>query len=143
MDVKHVDLSELDTSKDAEEGYELQLKDPRTEAPLDITITVLGADSDAYQETLRDLLRRRQREANKSRRVKLLLTPDEQEQDATELLVSVTRSWKNLEIDGKGLDCTPANARMLYSSRRWRWIREQVDAAIADRSNFLSSAAKA
>lgn len=141
MDQKHYDLAELNMASDAEQGYELRLVHPKTDEVLDLTITVLGSDSDAYQDTLRELQRKRAREATKGRRIKLLLSPDEQYADATELLVAATTGWANMTVDGKPLEFSPANARTVYTDRRWRWIREQVDAAINDRANFLPKAA--
>lgn len=133
-----IDLASLDTSKGADEGFELQLTHPKTGAALPIWITVLGADSQAYQDALNEQRRRYIKAAAKNNKV--TLSPEEMQANALELLISSTRTWRgasgsSILLGGEKLAPSPVNFRKIYTG--FVWIREQVDAAIADRANFL------
>ena len=51
---KALDLSTLDTTAACDKGAEFELTHPITSAPLNIFITVLGKDSTAFKEHLRE-----------------------------------------------------------------------------------------
>lgn len=142
-----MDLGSLDLTPLADIGFELQLRDPATDQPLPIFITVRGHDSTVYMQASRELQRRRLARAAKGAKAGDL-TPEAIEEEALSLLVAATASWRDtevayaaagganqIEIDGKHLECTRENVRAVYA--RFRWIRDQVDAAIHDRANFL------
>lgn len=131
------DLAALDTAKGAEEGYELQLTHPKTGEALPARIRVLGADSETFRDKQRELLRRRGERMNRTRR--LAVSPEEAEADSLELLVAATAGWSGLALDGAELPFSGDNVRLVY--KRFGWIREQVDAAVSDRANFLRNAA--
>lgn len=138
MQDQELDLSTLDTSRGAEEGFELQLVNPKTGDPLPIWITVSGVDSEAYQAAIRDRQRRQFKAMAQSR--KFTLTPEEIEANALDLLVVATRGWrgakgKTILLAGEDLAPGTENFRKVY--KQFAWIREQVDAAISDRANFL------
>ena len=65
-------------------------------------------------------------------------TSEEIEADATELLAALTAGWSLCGLNGDALDvpCNPANAQELYAMPALAWLREQVDAFVADRGNF-------
>lgn len=133
------ELSDLDTARGAEQGYELTLSHPKTGEPTPMKITVLGADSDAYREKVREFQRRRADRMNKNRR--LSVTPDEIEAETLEMLVAVTTGWSGFTLDGAALPFSGDNVRAIY--RRFSWIREQVDQTVGDRANFLPKSANA
>lgn len=133
-----MELKKLDTRAAAERGFALSLVDANGQ-PTDITITVRGADSSVYRDVQRDQQRRRL--AHVSRTRKVTLTPEEIDAEALELTVAATAGWTGIEVDGEPLAFSTAAAEKLY--RDYPMIREQVDAAINDRSNFLQSAATA
>jgi hypothetical protein len=122
----------------ADAGARLTLRGPDgkvTKAWLEL----MGADSDAYQEKSRELQRRRSREMERAKKIKFA-TPEELEEDSIELLVVATKGWGGLEVTrGQALPFTPAAARDLYQRRPD--IREQADAFINERANFLPKAA--
>ncbi len=138
-----MDLSALDTRKAAEQGFELQLENPFTGEPLDIWITVLGADSGAYQDLLREQSRRRTEILAK--RKQKMLSQDDIERDTLELLAAVTTGWRageGVTLDGQPFPAfSRAAARELYSRAGMRWIAQQVDRAMGDRQNFLPKSA--
>ena len=129
-----IDLSALDTKKGAEEGFKLDLRHPKTNEPLGIWIHVLGADSETYHEQMREF-RRRRTELLK-RNMRATFSPEEAEAEGLDLLASVTRAWsEHMMLDGEKLIFSTGAARKLYE--RFAWIREQVDASIHERGNFL------
>lgn len=128
------DLDNFDSRKGAEEGFELQLTDPKTGTPTPEYITVLGVDSDAYQSAVYEQQRRQIKAMAKSRKV--MLTPEEIKANEDELRIACTKAWRGDKL-GK-VAFTPAAATALYAS--YPEIKEQVDRAIADRANFLPSA---
>ena len=133
-----MDLSSLDTRKTADDGAEMQLRHPGTDAVLTqddgkaITITLAGSDSDRYQRAQRAQANRRLNAG-----VRRKLTIEELESDTVELLVACTIKWDGIKVGGKVLDCTTDNARKLY--RDYQWIREQANAFIGERANFLKA----
>jgi hypothetical protein len=129
-----LDLAALDTRKGAEEGFQLELRHPASNEPLGVWIHLLGADSSAYQEQMREF-RRRIAQALK-RNMRASLTPEETDAESLEQLVCVTRSWSdNTTLDGAKLAFSPEAARKLYA--RFPWIVEQADRAVHERANFL------
>lgn len=136
-----LDLSSLDTSGDIQ--FELQLSHPGTGVPLDFFVEILGADSDTYQAAFRQIQRRMAERMKRAGR-NATPSPEELEANALELLVTCTRKWRGkVDFDGKPiaeLPCTPDNVRKVY--QKLRWAKEQIDAGVHDRSNFLTRSAK-
>jgi hypothetical protein len=133
-----IDLAELDTKKGAEEGYELELRSPTGE-PIGQYVTVIGRDSEKYQERQRAIERKN---ANRLfKRGRLAAGDDDQEDDAISLLVLATKSWRTkkkagvLRLRGQEIPFTKDNAREVYAG--FPDIRDQVSTAIMDRANFL------
>lgn len=124
-----VDIATLNTVEAAEKGFELELEHPVNGTPLDVFITVLGVDSAEYKKA---------QHATSNRflkKKKMKLTSEEFDANALETLVACTTGWRNMVYEGEELPFTKNNVKMLYT--KVPWIREQVDEAIADRSNFL------
>ena len=137
-----MDLNQLDLTKGAAEGHKLTLKHPTTGDLFDqpgkeLWIEVIGADSQDYRDALMDIQRRRMARIKKTR--DLTTTPEQIDAEALELLCVATRRWQ-LTLDGVALPCDDPTKTAVY--RRFAWIREQVDAAIEDRANFLRPSAE-
>lgn len=68
------------------------------------------------------------------------LTPSEIEEGGLDLLAVVVCGWRLLNLDGSApaepFPCTPENVRGLLRLPGMRWLREQIDAFLADRANF-------
>lgn len=126
-----MDLSTLAVST---EGSELTLTHPVTGAPLPVKITLLGTDSPTFRKAQRAIANRRLKQAKKTS-----ITVEEIENEGIDALVSCTVGWSGVEIDGKKLDFNPENVRKLYTDLRLPFIREQVDAFIAERANFMKT----
>jgi hypothetical protein len=144
-----MDLKELDTTAACERGFELELLHPSTAMPLSMFITVVGRDSDTFtklqNEQNRQRLGRAQKLGNRP-----MISLDDIEHETIDVLAACTRSWRRivseegeqkgqelatLLLDDQELTCTKANATKLFT--RMKWVREQVDAAVMDRANFL------
>lgn len=128
-----MDLSKLDLTKSSNEGAWVELKHPTTEEKLPMKVKVIGKDSDKFIEMSEKYSRSNldDLKANKTFEQRL----EKSKEYADKLLINCTLEWDGIELDGKKLDCTPENVKLVY--KRFNWIREQVDAAIADRANFL------
>lgn len=139
-----MDLSKYVTA--AEEGTVYEVKDPNgepllqegstPEKPKPVTITLAGTDSERWTKAEDIIYNRRQKSSN-PRNMFAAKTAEEQRQDAAFLLASVTLAWDGVVLDGKPLECTQANAKMLYL--KVKMVREQVDAFLADRRNFTKA----
>lgn len=133
-----MDLSKLDVKGAADRGADMPLRHPATgeelfnDAGEAMVIRLLGADSEEYRRTVR---------VNANRNLKLgrqAPTVERFEQGGIDLLVAVTVGWKGLQFDDSALEYSPDAARKLYTEHLW--IREQVDAFVAERANFLTNA---
>jgi hypothetical protein len=69
---------------------------------------------------------------------------DRNDEEHTDMLVALTVSWHLVSLDGKALavECTPANARELYTARTMAWLRDQVFNHTWDRANFLPASSQ-
>lgn len=133
-----MDLSQLNTVAGADAGADLVLRNPATDEPLateegaSISITLAGYDSKAARKMRHAMANRRmQRTGGK-------MTAESLEADGIELLCALTLGWQNIVVDGEPLEFSADNAAKLY--KRFPWIREQVDAFVGDRANFMRSA---
>lgn len=120
-----MDLTSLAVSETAK----LVIKHPTTGADTDIVIELCGKDSKKFREEYAKLIRI------------LQTSKDNKNVDFEKLDVDTyaacTVSWKNMEMDGKQLKCTPKNIKAVYSDRRFGWLHEQVMQWVNDRANFM------
>ena len=136
-----MDLKNLTTTQ---EGATLELRHPATGEILKyggkkdqehtMHLILAGVDSDAYKKAQRKVTDRRFKQQQKFRQLRL--TSSMLEDEAIEILTAVTLGGK-LFMDGKEVTVDANNAGEIY--REYPWIKEQADAFIEDRSNFLSS----
>lgn len=131
-----LDLSALDVKTGSDQGFRLYLLHPGTREPLSLWIDILGADSDAYQDKKREILKAWEERLKRDQRGKL--SDEEAEEQGRELLVAATRGWcEEMKMDGAPLPFTVENARRLYDDKRFPWIPEQVYRGVHQRANFL------
>lgn len=132
---KAIDLSSIDTVKGSNDGFNVQIYHPGTNEDLGITIKVLGKDSDKFITVSRGQNKKRMAKMTKGGFRTTAIPVEEIEQDSLMLLAACTVGWVGVVVDGKDLDFNEDNAVMVYE--RFPWIREQVDAAMGDRANFI------
>lgn len=134
-------LAELAPKTIAEAGVAIAVRHPKTNVALGITITVCGTDSETYKRIQRKQMNRRLEQSQRSRNNKVVMTAEEIEAEAMDVLIGCTKAWatgSRPEIEfakDEWLPCTPENVRRMYEDLPW--MKEQVDQEIADRSNFL------
>ena len=137
-----MDLASLDTVKGANAGFDVKIYHPGTNEDIGVNIRVLGKDSDEFQRISRAQQKRRMDKLTKGGFRGANIPLESIEQDAIDLLASLTKGWKQedkapITLDGEELACTKENAVAIYE--RFPWINEQIDAAIGDRANFIKS----
>jgi hypothetical protein len=97
-----------------------------------ITISIVGMDSEQFRTRHRAIINRR---LNAGKKVKV--TAEEIEAESIDTIAACITGWQHVELDGKALEFSKANAKSLLT--RLPWLREQLDEAIADRANFLKT----
>lgn len=137
-----MDLASIDTVKGANAGFDVKIYHPGTNEDIGVNIRVLGKDSDEFQRISRAQKKRRMDKLIKGGFRGANIPLESIEQDAIDLLASLTKGWKQedkatITLDGEELACTKENAVAVYE--RFPWIKEQIDAAIGDRANFIKS----
>jgi hypothetical protein len=130
------DLASIDVVKDSNTGASIDLYHPTSGADLGIKIHIIGRDSDKFRETQAAQGRKRLAKMKKTGFQTNGLQADT-ESDGIELLAHCTTGWEGMVMGGKAVPFSFDNAVAIYTSHPW--IKEQVDAAIADRSLFTKA----
>lgn len=134
------DLDTLDTTDAAETGERMEVAHPTSGATLmngstAIALILAGQDSDRYRVADRKISNKRLASSRNGQR--MTLTAESIEADNLQRLVSCTIGWEGIAWGGEEKECTPENVRICYE--RWPFMREQAEAFIGDRSNFLKA----
>lgn len=127
-----MDLSKFDTSKKSEQGSDLIVLDPSTGEQTDMIIKLVGTDSSRYRNKLKEQAERRLQAGKKNTKT---IDIDKAERDSCEMLAACTISWQNVSEGKEAVEFNQANAQSLYL--RHRWLREQVEAFVQDRTHFF------
>ena len=120
-------------------GSVMTLRHPATDEVISddkgkpMTITLVGTDSDQYRKEVKRRFSELQR--NKGRKAQSV-DLDDAEQKAVELLTCCTVDCY-IVFDGKAVAL--ADIGKIYSEPKLRWLREQAEAFVADRANFINS----
>lgn len=120
----------MDLSSVALKPYsDLIIKHPVSGIATDIVIELYGKDSKKHREIWQDLLKLAASEkANGKVDFEAL---------ALDVYVKCTRGWRNLSLDGKELECTEENIRLVYTDERFSWLHDQVITFMESRENFI------
>lgn len=140
-----IDLASIDTVAACNQGVEVELRHPATNEPLGIFWTVLGRDSDTYNDYIRDKVNamlRKKALAEKRGRDLEIRTLEDAEAENIETLIVCSTGWRTGDkqvicFGGQELEFNVANAKKILTERAW--IRKQLDEAIGDLSNFMPS----
>lgn len=95
-----------------------------------VVIVLYGQSSRKYRAAVSAMQNRALKRGKKQ------ATAEQMQEEGVELLVACSEKAVNLDFDGKPID-TPEAFRKLYSDPAYLWLREQVDSALAEVSNFL------
>lgn len=129
-----MDLKNLKPTK-AEEGATLDIVHPETEEVIDgMTITLLGQDSSIYRKIQLGKQQAALSRLSKGKKA-LDMNAEKLQEDTIDDLVKLTVDWEGFTLDGKELEPTDDNVRMVYTD--WAWIREQASEFVANRANFF------
>ena len=126
-----MDLNEIKIADKSEEGEVLTVLHPVTYTETDIKIRLAGSDSARYRNKIKKIA-----EKDKGKR-KNNFNLDAAERQGAEILAACTLDWKGIQRGGVDIPFTYENAVELYADPNLRWLREQVDEFIADRTNFF------
>jgi len=121
-----------------EESAEVQLKHPATKEPLFadkektqiVGIELEGTASAAYREAIGTWQKRYLARKGKPASI------EESKQESIDLLVAVSVRGINFQYNGKEIT-TPEDFSELYQDPKFSWVKDQVDEALGDVSNFL------
>lgn len=125
----------------ADDGAVLNIVHPETEELIEgMTITLLGQDSKVYRKLQ---MGKQQAALNRMAKGKKAIDLDAEKlsEDSIEDLVKLTTAWTGFALDGKKLEFTADNVRMVYND--WAWIKEQVQEFVGNRANFFRTDAPA
>lgn len=137
------DLNDIDTKKLSEAGVALQIKrldgTPLVNAAGEsVTITLLGPDSAKYRALTRESIKKRLDRRVQGAADVTMDDLDQIERETIEILVVCTVGWTGVRTpEGETIACTQDNARRLYEN--YPVVREQVDAFVGNRANFLQA----
>lgn len=140
------DFASVDTKTLSEKGVPITIRRLDGQPLLDrdgkeVTITLLGPDSAKYRALTRENVRKRLERRAQGAVPLTVEEVDEVENDSIEILAVCTASWSGVNTpQGEAIECTVDNARKLYLN--YPVIREQVDAFIGNRANFIQASSK-
>jgi len=130
-----MDLSKLGTSKKAETGAELVLRHPVTDEKTDISLSLVGSDSSRYRKASHAVQNR------SLSRGKFKVTAEKLESNGIEILATCVIGWSNVEdadlFKKKNPECNKENVVKFF--KKHVWAKEQADAFVVDRANFLEN----
>lgn len=120
------------------ETTEFQLRHPVTDEPLwadkeqtkPVAISLYGTSSKQYRNAITAMQNRQLRRGKKA------VTAEALKDESVSLLVACSDAGVNLTYDNAPLNSADA-FRALYSDPKFSWIKDQVDNALGDPSNFL------
>lgn len=115
-----------------------ELKHPVDGAPLGVTFTLAGPEHPVRQKIALQAQRDMRRRVQKAGKL-VFDDPEEEHEAETDLLVAATLGWSGLEIDGRTVAYSPGEARTLYTTSRFAWVRRQIVKALADAEVFTGS----
>ena len=129
-----MDLSNLKATQDAQS---LELLHPSTGTVLKddsgkaFTIDLLSSDTNSYKSEFNKLMKAAREQKGEQ-------TARDAEEKACDMLAKITVGCY-LVMEGKPLKFSAQAIKDLYFNPEFTWIREQVEAFIRDRANFIKA----
>ncbi len=115
---------------------EVEVKDPETNAPLGVFFTLAGPEHPKRKQM--DFARQRNARARFQKTNKLMNDPEEDDQEAREMLAACTLGWRGyVDDEGKDIPYSPAAAIALVNDPDMGWLRVQLATALAERERFI------
>lgn len=138
---KKAEGMDLGALADGRETAVMTIHDPATDEPMvdadgnEFWIELFSMDSKRYKEIQNNQVNRRIQKMQRQRG-QAAMTAEQQDANSLELLAKCTKAW-HVVMNGEAIECTEKNARDLYE--RVPPVREQADAFMHDRKNFLTN----
>lgn len=142
------DFGSRDLGAVTDKPFEFEIKDPQTEEGVGVFISVVGAESETFQNYVREESNKIRLEAFRKKRLGKSaeeMVPIEREEDAIlNAIAHCIKGWRTvidgtsepvIWIAGERLEFSQANAQAWL--KKFRWVRQQVNDATADLSNFI------
>jgi hypothetical protein len=119
---------------------EVSLKHPLTGELLGATVTLAGPEHSTRKAIEFAKQRKLRAAVLKTGRVEAS-DPEEDILDAVEKLAACTLGWTGISEEGLPLEFSKAAAAKLYGAEGNTWLRDQVFAAMDERSRFIKACA--
>jgi hypothetical protein len=139
-----MDLSAKSTTKKANEGAFLHLRDPRTDTPLldektgeAVGLTLLGCDSSLYRKLAHEVQNARLERMRVARGKIKGLRADVTDEENRELIAKMCVRVHHIECDGAALSSTFDDMMLLFD--RLPWVYDQATEFVEDRTNHLGN----
>lgn len=126
------DLADMDTVSGANSGADIELFHPANKKPLGIFFNINGADSEKFTKAER---KKRDKRLKLRDIGALSLSAEELDTETIEMLAENTNGWTGLVQNGETVVFSKKMAVEIYTD--YPWIKDQINVAIVDRSNFL------
>lgn len=127
----------LTKSLAAKELSNIQLRHPASDELLfdengkAVEVVMYGTSSKQYRQAITDMQNRSLKRGKKQQSAEVM------RQEGIDLLVACSHEIVNLEMEDGSPINSPTTFKALYSDDSFGWIKDQVDAALGDISNFL------
>ena len=119
----------------------IDIKHPVTGQLLGATVTLAGPEHPTRKAI--DFAKQRKLRASIQKNGKLEVSdPEEDIQDAIEKLAACTLGWDGMTRDGVPVPFSKDAAAELYSREGLGWLRDQIFAAMEERSRFITACAQ-
>ena len=120
--------------------FEMQLRHPVSEELLfadreqtkPVAILIYGTSSKEYRNAISAMQNRQLKRGKKT------ATAEQMREEGVALLVACSDKAVNFQYKGQDVD-SPEVFTALYSDAKFSWVKDQVDAALGDVSNFLEA----
>ncbi len=122
-----MELTNYDLAADAENGFSLELIDPKTGKKAGVTIEVIGSDSKVYRKAKNDSLRRMSKAIKDGKEI-------DNDVESVKLYAPCVTGWSGFTWGGESFEYSKDNAVKLLT--QFGWIIDQVSVAVEKRSNF-------
>jgi hypothetical protein len=131
--VEGLNLASVNTAEKANQGVEMEIEHPGTGEGTGGFLTICGEDSEQHAKAMNILSRKRMKAQRKTGRVEVI--HDDIQDGMVTLAVNCVIGWRGILEDGVEVPFNRANLRRILTT--YKFVLEQVNAFIGDRSNFL------
>lgn len=102
-----------------------------------IGVFVVGVDSEEFAARERWIIQQRMKRAEAIAKGQKIDQFEDFREEAINTIVACIKGFKNIIVDGKELQFTAENARMLLN--RLKFVKELLDREIMNRANFIKA----